>query len=88
MVRAAGSDRLPQAVPLICNPGDVAITNRQAIHGSFANTSRRPRVTINPVSALAPGFTRRFFSIGGSGAIPEPAGDTPAKKRGIKKLER
>ena len=36
---AAGSDRLPDAVPLVCAPGDVAITNRQAIHGSFANTS-------------------------------------------------
>ncbi len=47
MVAAAGSDRLPDAVPLICGPGDVAITNRQAIHGSFANTSPEPRVTIN-----------------------------------------
>ena len=47
MVEAAGSDRLPQAVPLICKPGDVAITNRQAIHGSFANTSPNVRVTIN-----------------------------------------
>ena len=47
MVAAAGSDRLPDAVPLICGPGDVAITNRQAVHGSFANTSDRVRVTIN-----------------------------------------
>ena len=47
MVEAAGSDRLPDAVPLICAPGDVAITNRQAIHGSFANTSPDIRVTIN-----------------------------------------
>jgi ectoine hydroxylase-related dioxygenase (phytanoyl-CoA dioxygenase family) len=47
MVAATGSDRLPDAVPLICAPGDVAITNRQAIHGSFANTSSRVRVTIN-----------------------------------------
>jgi hypothetical protein len=46
-VAAAGSDRLPEAVPLICAPGDVAITNRQAVHGSFANTSPDPRVTIN-----------------------------------------
>ena len=29
----AGSDRLVDAVPLICEPGDVAITSRQAIHG-------------------------------------------------------
>ena len=47
MVDAAGCDRLPDAVPLVCAPGDVAITNRQAVHGSFANTSPLPRVTIN-----------------------------------------
>ncbi len=47
MVESAGSDRLPEAVPLICNPGDVAITNRQAIHGSFNNTSSKFRVTLN-----------------------------------------
>ena len=47
MVNEAGSDRLPQAVPLICDPGDVAITSRQAVHGSFANTSSKVRVTIN-----------------------------------------
>ena len=47
MVEASGSDRLPEAVPLICAPGDVAICNRQAVHGSFANTSKDPRVTIN-----------------------------------------
>ncbi|NJN50864.1 MAG: phytanoyl-CoA dioxygenase family protein [Gammaproteobacteria bacterium] len=47
MVAVAGSDRLRDAVPLICAPGDVAICNRQAIHGSFANTSAKPRVTIN-----------------------------------------
>ena len=53
MVEAAGSDRLPDAVPLICGPGDVAITNRQTVHGSFANTSDLPRVTLNM------GFHRR-----------------------------
>ena len=42
MVEAAGSDRLPDAVPLVCGPGDVAIPNRQAMHGSFA-TARTPR---------------------------------------------
>lgn len=47
IVDGIGSDRLPDAVPLICAPGDVAIANRQAIHGSFANTSGNPRVTIN-----------------------------------------
>jgi hypothetical protein len=53
MVEAAGSDRLPDAVPLICGPGDVAITSRQAVHGSFANTSPKVRVTVNM------GFHRR-----------------------------
>ena len=47
MVEQAGSDRLPEAVPLVCGPGDVAICNRQAIHGSFANTSDKVRVSLN-----------------------------------------
>jgi hypothetical protein len=58
MVDAAGCDRLPEAVPLICAPGDVAICNRQAIHGSFANTTDDPRVTINF------GFHRRDCVLG------------------------
>jgi hypothetical protein len=58
LAKAAGSDRLPDAVPLICAPGDVAITNRQAIHGSFANVSPQPRVTINF------GFHRRRSVLG------------------------
>lgn len=67
MVEAAGSDRLPDAVPLICNPGDVAITNRQAVHGSFANTSPNVRVTINM------GFQRRKFVLGvKSGGVHSP----------------
>ena len=47
LVDAAGSDRLPDAVPMIADPGDVIICNRQTLHGSFANTSARPRVTVN-----------------------------------------
>jgi len=54
----AGTERLPQAVPLICAPGDVAMTNRQALHGSFANTSRDWRVTVNF------GFHRRRSVLG------------------------
>ena len=61
MVAAAGSDRLPDAVPLICGPGDVAITNRQALHGSFANTSPNVRVTLNM------GFHRRSSVLGVEG---------------------
>ncbi len=58
MAAAAGSERLPDAVPIICRPGDVAITNRQAVHGSFANTSPDWRVTVNF------GFHRRKSVLG------------------------
>src|SRR5262249_60876778 len=44
-VAKAGTERLPDAVPMICAPGDVAMTNRQALHGSFANTSKDWRGT-------------------------------------------
>jgi hypothetical protein len=54
----AGTERLPDAVPLICAPGDVAMTNRQALHGSFANTSKDWRVTLNF------GFHRRRSVLG------------------------
>jgi hypothetical protein len=47
MVEAAGSERLADAVPLICKAGDVAISNRQIVHGSFANTSPDIRVTLS-----------------------------------------
>jgi len=68
-VAAAGSERLPDAVPLICKPGDVAITNRQCLHGSFANTSPDWRVTINF------GFHRRASVLGvhGGGLHNAPA---------------
>lgn len=62
MVVEAGSERLPNAVPLVCGPGDVAITNRQAVHGSFANTSPDPRITVNM------GFHRRSSVIGQTGS--------------------
>lgn len=57
-VAKAGTERLPEAVPIICAPGDVAITNRQALHGSFANTSKDWRVTVNF------GFHRRRSVLG------------------------
>jgi len=47
LVARAGSERLPDAVPFVCGPGDLAITNRQCLHGSFANTSHDWRVTLN-----------------------------------------
>jgi hypothetical protein len=69
MCAAAGSDRLPDAVPIVCAPGDVAITNRQAIHGSFANTSPDWRITLNL------GFHRRRSVLGvqGGGIHAAPA---------------
>ncbi|HYM29764.1 MAG TPA: phytanoyl-CoA dioxygenase family protein, partial [Candidatus Cybelea sp.] len=69
LVAEAGSERLPDAVPMICKPGDVAITNRQALHGSFANTSADWRVTVNF------GFHRRKSVLGvkGSGIHNAPA---------------
>jgi ectoine hydroxylase-related dioxygenase (phytanoyl-CoA dioxygenase family) len=58
----AGSDRLPDAVPIVCGAGDVAMTNRQIVHGSFPNESADPRITINF------GFHRRSSVLGAVGA--------------------
>jgi hypothetical protein len=57
-VAEAGTERLPEAVPIVCAPGDVAMTNRQTLHGSFANTSPNWRVTVNF------GFHRRKSVLG------------------------
>ena len=69
MVAKAGSERLPEAVPVVCNPGDVAISNRQLVHGSFANTSEEWRVTV------LSGFHRRSSVLGvkGGGVHNAPA---------------
>jgi hypothetical protein len=63
LVAEAGSERLPQAVPMITRPGDVCISNRQVIHGSFANTSPDWRVTFNI------GFHRRRSVLGVTGYV-------------------
>lgn len=47
MFKAAGCERFPDAVPLVCEAGDVAISNRQVVHGSFANNGDHSRVTFN-----------------------------------------
>ena len=49
-----GSDMLPDAVPLVCGAGDVTIANRQIVHGSFANSSPDPRVSITFGSTSEP----------------------------------
>lgn len=69
MVAEAGSERLPDAVPIICNPGDVVINNRQLVHGSFANTGFERRLTANF------GFHRRssVLNVKGAGIHAEAA---------------
>jgi ectoine hydroxylase-related dioxygenase (phytanoyl-CoA dioxygenase family) len=47
MIEENGGNLLPDAVPLICNAGDVALSNRQVLHSSFANTTDDWRVTLN-----------------------------------------
>jgi hypothetical protein len=47
LVEASGSERIRDAVPMISGPGDVIVSNRQLVHGSFANTSPDRRVTVN-----------------------------------------
>lgn len=62
LVEASGSERLEGAVPLICEPGDVIMCNRQLVHGSFPNSGFEPRLTINF------GFHRRTSVLGVQGA--------------------
>lgn len=47
MVEESGGERLKEAVPIVCAPGDAVICNRQLVHGSFANTGFEPRLTVN-----------------------------------------
>jgi len=71
LTRQAGGNCLADAVPLVCQPGDVAIANRQALHGSFANTSPDPRVTFSF------GFQPRRSVLGIEGYLWEP--DKPVR---------
>jgi ectoine hydroxylase-related dioxygenase (phytanoyl-CoA dioxygenase family) len=65
LVAEVGSERLPDAVPLYAKAGDVTIVNRQALHGSFANTSSDQRIS------LTIGFHRRKSVLGAHGALNE-----------------
>ena len=47
LVEVSGSERIRGAVPLLGDSGDVFISNRQLVHGSFANSSLDRRVTLN-----------------------------------------
>jgi len=67
LVAESGSERLNDAVPLYAKAGDVTMVNRQALHGSFANTSKDQRVS------LTIGFHRRKSVLGASGALATSA---------------
>ena len=71
---AAHGERLPGAVPTVAAAGDVVMQNRNALHGSFANTSAQRRVTLNF------GFHPRHAVLGaawvGNALYPAAAGHT------------
>ena len=67
LVEETGSERLADAVPLYAKAGDVTIVNRQALHGSFANTSKDQRVS------LTIGFHRRKSVLGARGSLATSA---------------
>lgn len=52
------SERLPDAVPVLLEPGDCGIVNRSSLHGSYPNASPDRRVT------LLLGFHKRDSAIG------------------------
>ena len=68
LIADCGSERIEGMVPLVCNPCDVIICNRQLLHGSFPNCGFEPRVTVNF------GFHRRSSVLGiqGPGLYSEP----------------
>lgn len=66
MIQESDSDRPNGAVPLLCEPGDIALCNRQIVHGSFPNTSDVPRYT------FVFGFHRRSSILGVKGWAKEP----------------
>ena len=65
-VAGGGTDHFLDAVPMLCNPADVVISNRQVLHASFANLSKTPRVT------LAFGFHRKISVLGVQKVGKEP----------------
>ena len=44
---AQHGERVPGALPLVTEPGDVAMCNRNCLHCSYPNTSDRTRITLN-----------------------------------------
>lgn len=70
-----GSEQLPGAVPLFCQPGDVTIVNRQALHCSFANTSPDKRIS------LTFGFHRYNSVLGAKGALSQSENEVYDEQR-------
>lgn len=71
-----GSTRLSDAVPMLCERGDVAVCNRQCLHASFANASPDRRVT------FVWGFFRRDAVLGAEVDMPATRpGEAPARRR-------
>ena len=71
----AGSEQLPGAVPLICQPGDATVVNRQMLHCSFPNTSPDLRIS------LTFGFHRRRSVLGAQGALSQTADEVYDEQR-------
>ena len=63
VAKNGGAETLPGTVPLVCQPGDVTVVNRQMLHGSFANTSDKQRIS------MTFGFHRRSSVLGQKGAL-------------------
>ncbi len=70
-----GDEKLLDAVPLLCEPGDVTAVNRQMLHGSFANTSPDKRISITF------GFHRRRSVLGQRGKLSMGADEVYDEQR-------
>jgi hypothetical protein len=71
-----GSTRLPDAVPMLCERGDIAVCNRQCLHASFANASPDRRAT------FVWGFFRRDAVVDVEVDVPTTrVGEPPRRRR-------
>lgn len=78
-----GSTCLADAVPMLCERGDVAICNRQCLHGSFANASPDRRVT------FVWGFFRRDAVLDVEVDMPATrVGEAPPRRRYTEQIVR
>lgn len=71
-----GSTQLPDAVPMLCERGDIAVCNRQCLHASFANASPDRRAT------FVWGFFRHDSVLGVEVDVPATSpGAEPRRRR-------